>query len=172
MFAGFKLKNHYKTTFNRIITFEEIKKCPIHRPLTAAFLFVPLDYILRSGFLPLNDQVEKIIDIVEETLTPKEFKVFNESVMLLSKVMNEIKPRADWYPAGTQCSEDDPWIYRIYLTYGDLIKFPNYLSNYETAPFELHHINDIVNFSVFFNSYILPITTNYYKQLFEIKRQF
>ena len=158
MFERYKLKQLYKSTFKKITSFSTIKQYKYYRAVTAAFLFVPIKNLSNSGWFPKPYLVDDILSIIHEELTSSEINVFNQA---LNAFLTAQHPRGDWFPSELPKVEKYQLYYDWYFIYGDLIKFPTYLSNYSESPYEIKNILEIIEFAQFMNSCIFPVFFDY-----------
>lgn len=136
-------------------------KSKAHKPLTAAYLFVVSDYALMcvGKMSARNDKAQEIFSILESgLLSPNELKLFDRCIELFGQVIRgAVSVRGDW------CLMDkssDNAIINLYLCFGDLLKFPEYIDDYENSPITILGIDELFDFSKQFNE-VLKITMSY-----------
>ena len=170
MFGSYKLQRLYKKNYKELLSYAFIKNCYISKPITAAYLFFQIDQIVNNtGFYSKKEHVDKILNIIKDDLTCEEFKIFNQAIQLMSNSLSyKFELRADWWLSDIPDSSEDPWINKLFFLYGDLIKFPNYLSDYQNSPVDVCNILEIMTYAKFFTSTVLPITKAYYNEIIKI----
>lgn len=165
MFGFLRKKSPFEKYYAEFLAQPIIKKSENCKPITAAYLFVLSDFSLaaKGKYEERNGTAQKIFSVLEgKYLTPSEMSVFDKTIDLFGQVIRgEIRARGDW------CFSNDVGdnsIYNLFLCYGDLIKSPHYLDDYENAPISISGIDTMMNFAVKFNP-ILNMTTAYLEQL-------
>ena len=138
-----------------------ISECQCYKPLTAAYLFVISDFVLMgTGKLHArNENAQEIFSILEnKLLSSTELKLFDRYVDLFGGIMRgAISARGDW------CFSDGPSsnpIMNLYMCFGDLLKYPEYINDYANAPIVILPISKLTDFSIKFRA-VPSITQSY-----------
>jgi hypothetical protein len=151
----------FQKHFNEISALSCVSKSKAHKPLTAAYLFVVSDYTLMcvGKMSARNEKAREIFSVLESgLLSPNELKLFDRCIELFGQVIRGVTTaRGDW------CLMDKPSdnaIINLYLCFGDLLKFPEYIDDYENSPTTILGIDELIDFSEQFNE-VLKTTMSY-----------
>ncbi|MBQ8388790.1 MAG: hypothetical protein IJX46_07690 [Clostridia bacterium] len=128
-------------------------------PITAAYLFVIFDCIAFAQ--NKREKSYEILSLIEkEILSQSELDCYDKCVNIFGAVARgEIAPRGDWMFFDGDTGGN--WLYALYLCYGDLIRYPAYLSDYEHHPIIIHDYFELMKFSDNFSKTILLFTREF-----------
>ena len=137
-----------------------MQRCPLHKPITAAYLYILNDYHGRTN--PNRAIVaKKIFKLLENKyLSENELVIFDYTVSLFARVLNnEIIPRGDWYFYNGDLSALPD---NLFLCYGDLIFDFDLLKEYTnfTHPTTIRPIDVQIKFMDDFKK-LLPLLDQY-----------
>lgn len=131
----------------------------LRAPITAAYLFVIFDCIAFAQ--NKREKSYEILSLIEkEILSQSELDCYDKCVNIFGAVARgEIAPRGDWmfFDGDTGGS----WLYALYLCYGDLIRYPQYISDYKNHPIIIHDYFELMKFSDNFSRTILLFTREF-----------
>lgn len=151
----------FQKHFNEISTLSCVSKSKACKPLTAAYLFVVSDYTLMcvGKMSARNEKAREIFSILESgLLSPNELKLFDRCVELFGQVIRGVvSARGDW------CLMDESpnnSMINLYMCFGDLLNFPDYINDYKHAPITVLPIDQLLDFSTQFNE-VLKNTLSY-----------
>ena len=128
-------------------------------PITAAYLFVIFDRIAFAQ--NKREKSYEILSLIEkEILSPSELDCYDKCVNIFGAVARgEITPRGDWMFFDGDTGGN--WLYALYLCYGDLIRYPQYISDYKHHPIIIHDYFELMKFSDNFSRTILLFTREF-----------
>lgn len=137
----------------------QISDNPLKKPITAAYLFAILDFLAVT-----SDQSEKsreLLPIIENKILKKsDVSSFTASFHIFSELLcRNIKPRGDWMFYDGE--KESNILYELFICYGDLIRYPDYVFGYETAPLKIEDIFELTSFANKFSTTILRFTDEY-----------
>lgn len=143
----------YNTFYDITVSSPQITKCKNYAPVTAAVLLVTIDVVLLAN-LP-DDTREKhtseVIKNISEKFTEEECTILCRCLNVFGRtVADQITPRGDWR---TNKEEPSAWTQKLAMVYGDLLKFPDYIFNYENAPISLMSLSDCTEFAIHFEPF-------------------
>lgn len=155
----------FEKHFNKISALPCVSNSKVHRPLAAAYLFVVSDYALMGAgkMSARNESAREIFAILESRLlSSNELNLFDKYTELFGQVIRgTVSVRGDW------CFLDGPSnnpITNLYVCFGDLLKFPDYINDYKNAPITVLPIDELVDFSSQFKS-VLAIAISYIENI-------
>lgn len=142
----------FVTAYNSLTCDATIGKCENCRPYTAALLFTVSDGILskNSNYQARKLLADKIFAFIEneKRFSQSELEFFDSAVLLYGKVINNtFTPRGDWQATMSSGSASD-WLEKLFLCYGDLLKNPDYIHNYESAPVFIDDMDNTFRFAM------------------------
>lgn len=163
MFNFFKKKPSFDLYYSKFISQPIVRKCELHKSITAAYLYVLSDFNYSDNYIRRRENANDIFSFLDNHFSNEEMNVFDKVVDLFGKVIRkEIMPRGDW------CfyNEDNGnALQNIFLCYGDLINNPSSIDNYEEAPIIIRGLDVQMMFAAEFNDIILHLTGKYIKSL-------
>ena len=161
MFGFFKTKSLFEKHYPKFLAQPIIKASKNHKPITAAYLFVLSDFALmaKGKHKERNETAQKVFATLESKfLTPAEMKLFDKATDLFGEIVRGVtRARGDW--CFSNDNGDNP-VYNLFLCYGDLIRAPHYLDDYEGSPILIGDMMQQMNFTMKFN-YVLEMTKTY-----------
>lgn len=131
----------------------------LRAPITAAYLFVIFDCIAFAQ--NKREKSYEILSLIEkEILSQSELDCYDKCVNIFGAVARgEIAPRGDWMFFDGDTGGN--WLYALYLCYGDLIRYPQYISDYKHHPIIIHDYFELMKFSDNFSKTILLFTREF-----------
>ncbi len=142
--------NAYKSYYYKFIEFPIVNKCENYKPLTAALLFLIFDLTLTQTKKDVRlNGAQSVFNFLQYwNLSNAELNIFDNTVDLMGQIVRGVvSPRGMWcyYNSG------DNFITKLFICYGDLLCFPEYLNNYAEAPIILKAANTSLDFMTEFN---------------------
>lgn len=158
MFHFFRKKTPFEQYYEKFISQPVMQRCPLHKPITAAYLYILSDYFHRAS--PRRNEVaQKIFNCLEKRyLSEDELATFDYTTGLFARVLNdEISPRGDW------CFHDGDTstpLGSLFICYGDLIFDFDLLNEYTnfTYPVTIRPIDVHMKFMLSFRKLAVLIS--------------
>ena len=161
MVDNFFLNYAFNKTYKQLISEDIISNSPIGRPATAAYLYIILTYYA----IETNNRnvAYDFLHTVANFLSKDEISDFNTCNDLYSDIIEKrLSPRGDWafYDNNSQSG-----LIRLYMCYGDLIFYPEYLEDYENYPLIIKGMDEIFAFASSFKKTVMVTTQKYIESL-------
>lgn len=135
----------YTEAFDSITKKPVAMQCTNYKPLTAAYLFMIADLTMNNaGEQQLrNIETTKIFNFLSGSLTNAELNVFDSAVKLFAGVIQgNIIPHGSWCMDKTE----DGWFLRLFICYGDLMRYPGYIYNYTSSYVKFNPTEEALTF--------------------------
>lgn len=153
----------YKRYYHEIIKLPIVKQCENYKPLTAAFLYLITDVTDSKKSTEYREKISReIFDFLEKKIiSTSELEIFDMAFEIMIRVVRgELEPRGDWcfhYP-------EKGGLMGVFQCYGDLMRCPDYLYDYETAKIMIFSAEDMKNFAFEFGK-VLESMLDFFQEL-------
>lgn len=141
----------FKSVYGELTNDKVLSLCENCKPYTAAFLFVVSDQV---SMRKVDDAIRlKRVQLLFEyfgngILSEDEFEAFSDATDVFAEILfGNVQARGDWQAAMSSGSASD-WLEKLFLCYGDLLKNPDYIHNYESAPVFIDDMDNTFRFAM------------------------
>lgn len=162
----------FKKTYRKIVSTAIAKRFDYYEYVTAAYLYFLLDITMVNAGADHTQRLEiklRISEMLDDNgvYDFKDNEIVERCVDTFARISRgEIIPRGNW--CFYNYNEEHGLIIHSFICYGDLMMYPHYIDDYDSAPIILDDFFSVIARAKEFNSSIKPMIENYIDEIFNI----